>query len=48
MLIVTPVINLQGNCKEAIRLYEKAFETKAEESSIAAAEHASGRELKLE
>jgi PhnB protein len=30
MLIVTPVINLQGDCEEAIRLYEKAFETKAD------------------
>jgi hypothetical protein len=30
MLIVTPVFNLQGNCEEAIRLYEKAFETKAD------------------
>jgi PhnB protein len=30
MIIVTPVINLQGNCEEAIRLYEKAFETKAD------------------
>ncbi len=30
MPIVTPVINLQGNCEEAIHLYEKAFETKAD------------------
>jgi len=30
MVIVTPVLNLQGNCEEAIRLYEKAFETKAD------------------
>ena len=30
MLIVTPVVNLQGNCEDAIRLYEKAFETKAD------------------
>jgi PhnB protein len=30
MPIVTPVINFQGNCEEAIRLYEKAFETNAD------------------
>jgi PhnB protein len=30
MPIVTPVINFQGNCEEAIHLYEKAFETKAD------------------
>jgi PhnB protein len=30
MPIVTPVINLQGNCEEAIHLYEKAFDTKAD------------------
>jgi uncharacterized glyoxalase superfamily protein PhnB len=30
MPIVTPVINFQGNCEEAIRLYESAFETNAD------------------
>jgi PhnB protein len=30
MVIITPVINLQGDCDEAIHLYEKAFETKAD------------------
>ncbi len=30
MVIVTPVLNFQGNCEEAIRFYEKAFETKAD------------------
>ena len=30
MVLVTPVLNFQGNCEDAIRLYEKAFETKAD------------------
>jgi len=28
MIIVTPNFQFSGNCKEAIKLYEKAFETK--------------------
>jgi PhnB protein len=29
-MIITPVINLSGNCEEAIHYYEKAFSTEAD------------------
>lgn len=30
MLLVTPTLNFDGDCEEAIRLYERAFGTKAD------------------